>query len=53
MQEPNQFGEIPCTICGFNEGMPGANMVHICGDCREVMKPKPKAINDSNDEKTK
>ena len=43
MMEANQFGEITCSVCGFNEGMPGANMVHICRDCREAMKPKPKA----------
>lgn len=39
--EVNQFGEIPCSFCGFNEGMPGANMVHICNDCRTDMKPNP------------
>lgn len=33
----NAFGEISCSICGLNEGMPGPNMKHICQDCRETM----------------
>lgn len=36
----NTFGEIPCSICGFNEGMPGPNMKHICDDCREAMRAR-------------
>ena len=30
--QSNAFGEIPCTICGFNEGVPDAYGIHKCQD---------------------